>query len=57
MNKHAHVAPTAAVASRITEIGIAANVVAGLHHDHLFVPADRSAAALAALRSLSTDAG
>ena len=43
--------------SALAEIGIAANVVAGLHHDHLFVPADRSAAALAALRSLSTDAG
>lgn len=48
---------TAAVSTALAEIGIAANVVAGLHHDHLFVPADRSAAALAALRSLSTDAG
>jgi hypothetical protein len=45
------------VSTALAEIGIAANVVAGLHHDHLFVPADRSAAALAALRSLSTDAG
>jgi hypothetical protein len=41
---------TAAVATRLTEAGISCNVVAGLRHDHLLVPADRADEALAALR-------
>ena len=44
---------TAEVARVLTDAGIPCNIVAALHHDHLFVPADRAAAALRALRDLS----
>lgn len=44
---------TAAVAGALTREGISANVVAGFHHDHVFVPWDRRDAALAALRHLA----
>ncbi len=44
---------TAAVARALADAGIACNVVAGVHHDHLFVPADRGADALAALQRRS----
>ena len=44
---------TAAVSARLTEAGISCNVIAGLRHDHLLVPADRAADALAALERLS----
>lgn len=44
---------TAAVATALTREGIPANVVAGYFHDHLFVPWDRRAAAMVALRGLS----
>ena len=37
---------TAAVAGALAERGIPANVIAGYHHDHLFVPAARSGEAL-----------
>jgi hypothetical protein len=43
---------TAAFARALADAGIACNVVAGVHHDHLFVPVDRAADALAALRAL-----
>lgn len=43
---------TAAVAAALAQDGIACNVVAGVFHDHLFVPLDRADAALAALRAL-----
>jgi hypothetical protein len=43
---------TAAFARALADAGIACNVVAGVHHDHLFVPADRSGDALAALHAL-----
>ncbi|HEV7255610.1 MAG TPA: ACT domain-containing protein [Mesorhizobium sp.] len=43
---------TAAVAAKLTEKGISANVVAAYHHDHVFVPAARADDALAALVSL-----
>lgn len=44
---------TAAVAGALAGAGIACNVVAGLHHDHLFVPWDRRDEALAVLRRLA----
>ncbi len=44
---------TAAVATALAERGIACNVVAGLHHDHLFVPWARADEALDALQRLS----
>lgn len=47
---------TAAVATTLAASGIACNIVAGLHHDHLFVPWDKRAAALAKLEQLSLDA-
>lgn len=49
---------TAAVAAALAADGIAANVVAGFHHDHVFVPAadaDRAMAALQALAHTRTD--
>lgn len=42
---------TAAVAARLTEHDISANVVAGRMHDHLFVPVDRAEQAVAVLRA------
>ncbi|MEM1268534.1 MAG: ACT domain-containing protein [Bacteroidota bacterium] len=47
---------TAAVASRLAEVGIPANVIAAFYHDHVFVPADRAGEALGALKSLSRTA-
>lgn len=44
---------TAAVAGALADENISANVIAGFHHDHLLVPADRAEDALAALRRLS----
>lgn len=42
---------TAAVAGRLAERGISANVVAGLFHDHLFVPWERREEAVEVLSS------
>src|SRR5262245_23931963 len=47
---------TAAVAQTLAAAGIACNVTAGAHHDHLFVPVAQSADAMSALRTLQ-DAG
>jgi hypothetical protein len=44
---------TAAVSGALAEAGIACNVVAGYHHDHLFVPWDRREEALVLLQRLS----
>ena len=44
---------TAAVSRALAEAGIPANVVAGFHHDHIFVPAGRAGEALAVLEALS----
>lgn len=44
---------TAAVSGDLARGGISCNVIAGAHHDHLFVPADRLHDALAVLRGLS----
>ncbi|MBD0692690.1 ACT domain-containing protein [Streptomyces sp. CBMA123] len=43
---------TAAVATRLAEQGISCNVVAGFHHDHLFVAADDAEDAEDAVRAL-----
>lgn len=43
---------TAALAGALAEQGIACNIMAGVHHDHLFVPTERAADALAALQAL-----
>ncbi|MBD3678874.1 MAG: ACT domain-containing protein [Rhodobacteraceae bacterium] len=42
---------TAAVSATLAGLGIPCNVVAGFHHDHVFVPADRADEALGALRA------
>ena len=44
---------TAAFGRALADAGIACNVIAGVHHDHVFVPVDRADDALAALRALS----
>lgn len=44
---------TAAVATALSERGIACNMVAALHHDHAFVPAARAEEALSILQALS----
>ncbi len=45
---------TAAFARALGDAGIACNVIAGVHHDHLFVPIHRTADAMAALLALQT---
>jgi hypothetical protein len=47
---------TAAVASALAEAGIPANVVAGHHHDHVFVPSAMAERAIACLEALSAGA-
>jgi hypothetical protein len=47
---------TAAVSGALAQAGIACNVVAGYHHDHLFVPWDRRDEALAVLCGLAAAA-
>ena len=44
---------TAGFSAVLAQAGIACNVVAGVHHDHLFVPVDRADDALEALRGWS----
>ena len=43
---------TAAVSTALAEAGISGNVVAAVHHDHVFVPIDRAADAMRALDRL-----
>jgi len=43
---------TAAIATKLTEHGISANVIAGFYHDHVFVPAEQAALAMQALGEL-----
>ena len=44
---------TAALATALADKGISANVVAGFHHDHIFLPWPHRYEALAALKALS----
>jgi hypothetical protein len=44
---------TARIAAALADRGIGANVVAAVHHDHVFVPWERREEALAALQALS----
>lgn len=43
---------TAAVSGALAKVGIACNMVAALHHDHVFVPIERADEALAILLAL-----
>lgn len=43
---------TAKVATVLAEAGISCNVIAGRHHDHLFVPAERAIEAVRLLEAL-----
>lgn len=43
----------ARISAALAEAGIAANPVAGYHHDHLFIAEDRAERALAVIRELS----
>jgi hypothetical protein len=47
---------TAAVSTTLADAGIACNVVAAVHHDHLFVPVESADAALDTLRALKAGA-
>jgi hypothetical protein len=44
---------TAAFSNALGQAGISCNVVAGVHHDHLFVPVDQAQQAMDALHGLS----
>lgn len=43
---------TAAFATALADAGIGCNVVAGLHHDHIFVPEQQAVRAMATLQAL-----
>ena len=47
---------TGVMASRLADLGISVNIIAALHHDHLFVPWDRREEALECLQSLQREA-
>ena len=44
---------TAAFSRALADLSISCNVMAGVNHDHLFVPFDRAADALLCLRELA----
>jgi len=48
---------TAAVAHQLAAAGMSCNVVAGYHHDHLFVPVERADEAVDLLRALAAETG
>jgi hypothetical protein len=47
---------TAAFSRALGQAGISCNVVAGVHHDHLFVPVEQAQSAMDALQALSRSA-
>src|SRR3546814_8136461 len=47
---------TAAISAALAQAGISCNVVAGNHHDHLFVPHDHAQHALSVLLALQSRA-
>ncbi len=47
---------TAAFTTALADAGISSNVVAGTHHDHIFVQFERAADAMTVLRNLSDEA-
>ncbi|KIF79557.1 acetyltransferase [Streptomyces sp. 150FB] len=48
---------TAAVAGKLASAGLSCNVIAGFHHDHLFVPYDRAAEAVLLIEELARQSG
>ena len=48
---------TAAVSEKLASLGLPCNVIAGFHHDHIFVPWQDRCAALEALEQLSAEVG
>lgn len=44
---------TAAMAKELADVGLSCNIVAGFHHDHLFVPYERASQAVAVLEDLA----
>lgn len=48
---------TAAVSTALAQAGISCNMIAGVHHDHLFVPVAQAAQAMAVLQALQRGAG
>ena len=48
---------TAAFSKALADKGISCNVLAGYHHDHLFVPKDKAYEAMKVLNRLSWDHG
>ena len=44
---------TAAVAAKLTEHNISANVIAAFHHDHIMIPTEKADLAMKALAELS----
>lgn len=47
---------TAAVSSALAQAGIGCNVIAGVHHDHLFVPFAQASQAMGVLEALQRSA-
>jgi len=47
---------TAAFSNALGQAGISCNVIAGVHHDHLFVPAEQAQQAMAVLARLQASA-
>ncbi len=45
---------TAALSNALAEGGISANIIAALHHDHLFVPWSRRQEALRCIKALGS---